>query len=147
MKLSAAPLGAFMLVAIGLVAGEPRDFSVSTSDDQKSARRENTSDRTVARATDYIGQEVVSSSQQPLGEIVDLAVHGPQGRVIYAVLASDGLFGLGQNLFAVPIDALVRDRTSVLVLDISPLVLDEKDAFDPNDWPTRANQALMESSP
>jgi hypothetical protein len=54
---------------------------------------------------------------------------------------------LGQDLFAVPIGALVRDGVGdVLMLDISPALLDEKDAFDADDWPARANQSLVEAT-
>jgi PRC-barrel domain len=147
MKLPAVSLSAWLLLVGGLAAGDLRDSSVTTSTGQNQVRSENPKNRANARATDYIGQEVVNSSEQPLGEIVDLAVHGSQGRVIYAVLASGGLFGLGQDLFAVSIGALVRDGVGdVLMLDISPALLDEKDAFDADDWPPRANQSLVEAT-
>ncbi len=146
MKFPAVSLSTLLFVVGGLAAGGLRDPGFTTSTDQNQARGENMKVRAIASATDYIGQDVINSRGRPLGEIVDLAIHGPQGRVIYAVLASGGLFGLGQDLFAVPIGALVINGVdAVPVLDISQALLDEKDAFNADDWPTQADENLMKA--
>lgn len=149
MKLPVGFLSALLLGADGLVAGQPLDADITSSAGQTRVRSDNTKARAIARATDYIGQEVVNSSEQSLGEIVDLAVHGPQGRVIYAVVASGGLFGIGQDFFAVPIGAFVNQAAGegdTLMLDIPGASLDAKDAFDADHWPTRPNQSLVEAT-
>jgi sporulation protein YlmC with PRC-barrel domain len=100
----------------------------------------------IARITDYTGKEVLNLHGEKLGEIVELAIDGGQGRVVYAVLASGGWLGLGQDLYAVPIGALQPNVVSdALRLGTAKTRLDERDAFNPDQWPIEANHKLIDN--
>jgi len=94
----------------------------------------------IVRASDYIGKPVRNLQDETLGEIVDLAIDGPQGRVVYAVMAAGGFLGLGQTLYSMPLREL-REPTgdNYLVLDLSPAALERQPGFDADHWPDDAN--------
>lgn len=95
----------------------------------------------IARAGDYIGRAVRNLRNEKLGEIVDLAIDGPRGRVVYAVMASGGLLGLGQTLHAVPLRELGNPgEDKDLVLDLSLATLERQSGFDADNWPREAGQ-------
>lgn len=56
-------------------------------------------------ARDIIGQDVKNSAGEKLGEVKDLIV-SPHGRILYAVLSSGGVLGVGDKMKAVPFSAL-----------------------------------------
>jgi hypothetical protein len=73
----------------------------------------------VTKGSDYIDKTVIHPNQEALGEIVDLATDGAQGRVIYVVLGSGGLFRIGQDLHAVPLSVFSKtSKEDDLALDI-----------------------------
>lgn len=107
-----------------------------------------TGDGAIARVTDYVAKNVVNVHDQELGEIIDLAIDGSRGRVVYAVLAAGGWLGLGRELYAVPIGALrPAAGGDSLKLATSKARFDEQEAFDPDRWPMEANPALIERTP
>jgi sporulation protein YlmC with PRC-barrel domain len=74
----------------------------------------------LARADTLIGMDVENAQGQGLGEIEDLAINTKDGRIAYAALAYGGWLGIGENLAAVPWEALKLDmaeRQFVLNLD------------------------------
>jgi sporulation protein YlmC with PRC-barrel domain len=56
-------------------------------------------------ARDIIGQDVRTAAGDKLGEVKDLIV-SPQGRILYAVISSGGVLGVGDKMKAVPFSAL-----------------------------------------
>ncbi|MGH8501926.1 MAG: PRC-barrel domain-containing protein [Gammaproteobacteria bacterium] len=94
----------------------------------------------IVRASDYIGKPVRNLQDETLGEIVDLAIDGPQGRVVYAVMAAGGFLGLGQTLYAMPLRELRKPAgDNYVVLDLSPAALERQPGFDGDHWPEDAN--------
>jgi sporulation protein YlmC with PRC-barrel domain len=74
----------------------------------------------LAQADTLIGMDVENAQGQGLGEIEDLAINTKDGRIAYAALAYGGWLGIGENLAAVPWEALKLDmaeRQFVLNLD------------------------------
>src|ERR1700733_7123586 len=59
----------------------------------------------VMKASDLIGLSVRTSGDEEKGKIKDLMI-GPDGRVEYAAVSFGGFLGIGDKLFAVPLDAL-----------------------------------------
>lgn len=57
------------------------------------------------------GDTVVNQSGDKLGEITDIMIDVPSGRVAYAVLSCGGFMGIGDKLFAIPWGALTLDAT------------------------------------
>jgi sporulation protein YlmC with PRC-barrel domain len=65
------------------------------------------------------GDKVVNSAGEQLGEITNIMIDVPQGRVAYAVLSFGGFLGMGDKLFAVPWQALELDtENKCFVLDV-----------------------------
>jgi hypothetical protein len=57
-------------------------------------------------------------------------------RVGYAVLSFGGLLGIGDKLFAIPLEALRLDAENHrFVLDIDRERLEQAPGFDKDDWP------------
>ncbi|WP_292364407.1 MULTISPECIES: DUF2795 domain-containing protein [unclassified Methanoculleus] len=95
---------------------------------------------------DVVGKRVKNPEGYDLGEISSLRVGLPTGRVVYAVLRTGGMFGLGSKLFAIPIEAMVyRPGDDVFVANISKYRLDNEPGFSEGDWPREANWSLIES--
>ena len=62
------------------------------------------------------------------------------GRVAYAVLSFGGLFGIGDKLFAVPLEAMQVDpENHRFVLDVDRERLEQAPGFDKDDWPDAAD--------
>lgn len=89
------------------------------------------------RASKLIGREVVNAQGEDLGEIKDLVVDTTNGKVHYAVISFGGVLGLGDKLFAYPLD---RFRPSAkeadkLVLNVDREKLKDAPGFGGKDWP------------
>jgi sporulation protein YlmC with PRC-barrel domain len=91
---------------------------------------------TVAQADTLMGMDVENAQGQDLGEIEDLAINSKDGRIAYAALAYGGWLGLGENLAAVPWEALklnMAEREFTLNLDKDKL--QNAPRFAKNQWP------------
>ena len=71
-----------------------------------------------------------------LGQIQDIMLDLPTGRIAYAVLA----FGAKQKLFAIPWTNLKRDEArNCFVLEADKSRLETATGFDRNNWPDMAD--------
>lgn len=95
-----------------------------------------------ARASKIIGREVRNASGEKLGEINDLIVDMGSGRLQYAVLSFGGVAGLGDKLFAYPVNAFRTSATTDdLVLNVDKDRLRNAPGFDKAHWPGLDNNA------
>ena len=86
------------------------------------------------------GDEVMNTVGVSLGKIKEIMVDVPRGRVAYAVLASGGVLGIGEKLFAIPWGALVLDTgRKCFVLDVDAERLKAAPGFDKDNWPSMAD--------
>lgn len=86
------------------------------------------------------GDRVVNLQGDDLGEIQDIMLDVPSGRVAYAVLSFGGVLGLGDKLFAIPWGALTLDANrQCFVLDIERERLKHAPGFDKHHWPSMAD--------
>jgi sporulation protein YlmC with PRC-barrel domain len=93
---------------------------------------------------DMIGKDVTNELGEDLGEISDLRVTMPQGRVDYVVLKYGGL--LGKRYFAIPPEALAyRPSDKTFVVNIRKDRLDDASGFSEDNWPREADWSLIES--
>lgn len=101
-----------------------------------SATNQSQQDAFHMRASQLIGKEVTNREGQNLGEIQNLFVDGRAQRVHYAVLSFGGFLGLGDKLFAFPMDRfnLTRDRGE-LVLNEPQERLRNAPGFERDTWP------------
>jgi sporulation protein YlmC with PRC-barrel domain len=93
----------------------------------------------VLSAAKIIGNKVVNREGEQLGNIKDLMIDLDDAQIAYAVLSFGGLLGLGDKLFAIPLEALTfgtEDHT--VILDMDKEVLKNAPGFDKDHWPDDA---------
>jgi sporulation protein YlmC with PRC-barrel domain len=89
----------------------------------------------VMGASTLSGDSVVDRNGDSVGEIKEIMVDVPTGRVAYAVLSFGGFLGM----FAVPRSALVLDTDhKQFVLDVDKERLKDAPGFDKDHWPSMA---------
>lgn len=87
-------------------------------------------------ADTLMGEDVVNTDQDSLGDIKEIMIDMRTGQVAYAVLAFHGMFGRGEKLFAVPWQALALDTDKKrFVVDIDKDQLKSAPGFNPEAWP------------
>lgn len=93
----------------------------------------------VLSATTIIGEKVVNTAGEHLGNIKELMIDLDGGLIAYAVLSFGGFLGLGDKLFAIPWEALTVDTENhSLILDVDKEVLKDAPGFDKDHWPDNA---------
>lgn len=96
-------------------------------------------------ATSLIGDEVMNTKGEHLGEIEELMIDLHTGEVAYAVLSFGGILGVGDKLFAVPWGALALDLDEQkFVLDVDKQFLQNAPGFDKKNWPDFASPQFRE---
>jgi sporulation protein YlmC with PRC-barrel domain len=88
------------------------------------------------RATELIGTEVKNTQGENMGSIEDLIVDPVSQRVHYAVLSFGGFLGMGDKLFAFPVNSFAAGKKqNELVLNVEKEKLKDAPGFDRNNWP------------
>ena len=94
-------------------------------------------------ANAVIGDAVVNRQGENLGKIEDLVIDPLSARVDYAVLSFGGFLGMGDKLFAVPLEALQLSREEKrFILDVEKEKLKNAPGFDKNKWPDTSDRAF-----
>ena len=92
-------------------------------------------------AATLTGDKVINRSGQTLGDIDEIMLDVPRGRIAYAVMASGGFLGMGEKLFAIPWHALTLDTDRhCFVLDVSKEHFENAPGFDKDHWPSTASE-------
>jgi sporulation protein YlmC with PRC-barrel domain len=93
------------------------------------------------KASAMIGTDVVNAKGDNLGDVKEVVIDPRTGRVAYAVVSFGGFLGMGEKLFAVPFGSFRYDVSkNDYVLDISKERLEAAPGFDPDKWPTMADE-------
>jgi hypothetical protein len=99
----------------------------------------------VMAADTLTGDDVRNGANEKLGEITDIMLDVPTGRVAYAVMSVGGLMGVGSKLFAIPWSAMQLDTEGKCFrLNVAKERFDEAPGFDKDHWPTMADQRWAE---
>ena len=86
------------------------------------------------------GNQVVNLQGETLGEIKEIMLDVPRGRIAYAVMSSGGFLGVGDKLFALPFSALTLDTDrKCFVLDAPKEKIRDAPGFDKDRWPDSAD--------
>jgi len=102
---------------------------VATSDTQAAINKSN-------KASSLIGMDVRNEQNEKLGEIKDLVVDLPSGKIDYAVLSVGGFLGIGDKYVAVPPGAftIAPDQQRV-VLNADKAKIQNAPGFAKSSWP------------
>jgi sporulation protein YlmC with PRC-barrel domain len=93
----------------------------------------------VLSASKLIGNKVINREGEQLGIIKDLMIDLDDAQIAYAVLSFGGFLGLGDKLFAIPLEALIfRGKDHTVILDVDKEVLKNAPGFDKDQWPDDA---------
>lgn len=93
----------------------------------------------VLSAASILGNKVVNTDGEQLGNLKDLVIDPDDAQIAYAVLSFGGFKGLGDKLFAIPLEALtfkIRDRLAIL--NVEKDILKNAPGFDKEKWPDTA---------
>lgn len=91
-------------------------------------------------ASTLTGNNVVNHHDEDLGKVEDLMIDTTSGNVDYAVLSFGGALGIGNKLFAIPMDALEIDTDKKsCILNIEKDRLKDAPGFDKDNWPNTAD--------
>lgn len=97
-------------------------------------------------AETLIGNDVYNQKGEDLGDIKEIMLDVPSGKVGYAVLSFGSFLGLGEKLFAVPWGALTLDtERKRFVLEVEKDRLKKAPGFDRDKWPDMADPAWASS--
>ncbi len=89
-------------------------------------------------ASKLCGNKVINRQNETLGQIEEIVIDVPRGRIAYAAMASGGFLGLGERLFAVPWTALAYDALrECFVMNARKETFENAPGFDKDDWPAR----------
>lgn len=90
----------------------------------------------VLSASTLIGDNIRNREDEDLGSLEEIMIDLETGRIVYAVLSSGGLLGIGDKLFAIPWEALrVDPANEELVLDADEEKLAHAPEIDQDEWP------------
>lgn len=94
-------------------------------------------------ASSLTGDNVRNSAGEDLGKIEDFVLDTETGEVSYAVLSFGGFLGMGDKLFAVPLQAMRIDaEDKAMVLDTDKEKLKNAPGFDKDHWPQTGDADL-----
>lgn len=92
-------------------------------------------------ADTLIGNQVINYQGDTLGEIEDIMLDVPNGRVAYAVMAAGGFLGMGEKMFALPWSALTLETTrKCFIVDADKQRIQNAPGFDKDHWPSQAER-------
>src|SRR5438046_1104153 len=86
--------------------------------------------------------KVYNNAGEHLGDVHDIMIDIPTGKVAYVVLSFGGFLGVGNKFFAIPWHALTVDETNkCLRMNIEQSRLERAPGFDKDNWPDMSDQA------
>ncbi len=96
----------------------------------------------ILSSSSLTGNKVKNAQGESLGKIEDFMLDTERNCITYAVLSFGGFMGLGDKLFAVPMQALTLDTDDeCFVLNVDKSRLEKAPGFDKDNWPDMANPA------
>lgn len=98
------------------------------------------SNRTLLSATSLEGTDVKNFQGESLGDVKDFMIDTTTGKVRYAVMDFGGFLGVGNKLFAVPMEAMKVDtEDECFKLNADKEKLKNAEGFDKDNWPNFAD--------
>ena len=93
------------------------------------------------------GSTVRNVAGENIGEIKDLMIDRENGSIAYSVLSFGGFLGMGNKLFAIPLEVLAFDeeKDHQLILNVDKDLLEGAPGFDKDNWPQDPDEAFISS--
>jgi sporulation protein YlmC with PRC-barrel domain len=112
-------------------AGEASKDELRVS--QEEAKQEVTD---INKASKVIGMAVKNKENEDLGKVHDLVIDPQSGKIVYAVLSSGGILGMGDRLIAVPFESLTPQQGEKgFLLDADKERLSQAPGITEDNWP------------
>jgi len=93
------------------------------------------------KASTMIGTNVSNPEGDSLGVIKEIVIEPRSFKVAYVVVSFGGFFRMSGKLFAMPLGLFRYDANkSEYILDLAKEKLEEAPGFDPEHWPSMANE-------
>lgn len=98
----------------------------------------------VMSASTLKGDKVINPEGEDLGKVEEFMIDIETGCVAYAVLSFGGIMGMGDKLFAIPMQALTLDEDKkAFILNVPKEKLKKASGFDKHHWPDMATSDFM----
>ncbi|MEO8659521.1 MAG: PRC-barrel domain-containing protein [Bryobacteraceae bacterium] len=96
--------------------------------------------RRVLTASTLTGDSVKNAAGEDLGNVDEIMIDIPSGKIAYAVVSFGGFLGMGNKLFAIPWSAFKIDEDDkTFILNIDKKTLEAAPGFDQDNWPDMAD--------
>jgi sporulation protein YlmC with PRC-barrel domain len=132
-------VSATIICMIGLTAFAQDGHKGTTSGKSMAAASESSSAQAQSRdmrASNLLGKDVRNAQGENMGKIDDLVIDPVSRRAHYVVLSFGGVLGMGDKLFAFPVNAFEPSRDQdELVLNVEKERLKNAPGFDRSNWP------------
>lgn len=144
-------LSTAVLLASSVAVGQPAAPARQSSTPQDRPAASQTAEKGVIvsntfRTEKLQGLKVKNPEGEELGSLHDLVLDMENHRVRYAALSHGGFLGIGDKLFAIPIEALRLKHDgddTFFVVDIDKETLKTAPGFSQDAWPDFANQEFI----
>jgi len=101
---------------------------------------------TILSSSTLTGENVYNLKDESIGDIKDLMIDLNNAEVVYAVLSFGGFLGIGNKLFAIPLQALqFSGKDDKIRLDVSKEKLENAPSFDKDNWPKTGDDEFVDS--
>ncbi len=115
-------------------------------DTARTGKQDGKSDGMHLRASKLIGKSIQNSEKENVGSIDDIVVNARNGQLRYAAVSYGGFLGIGDDLHAVPIEAIQCNTApndasdSVLTLNVTKEQMKGAKGFNKSNWPNFADE-------
>ena len=124
------------------------DVNVNRQNSNATTSDRNAKKRSSYKASELMGLNIRATNDDNVGEVKDLMINR-DGKIAYAAISFGGFLGIGDKMFAVPFEALqivaVGDDAPYAHLDVTEQTLKNRQGFDKDNWPEKADQSFMQS--
>ena len=101
-------------------------------------------------ASSIDGTNVRNTVGEDIGKLKDLMIDWNNGNVAYAVMSFGGFLGMGEKLFAIPLEsftfkAAVGVGDEHAVLNVRKEQLENAPGFDKDNWPQQPDYKFIDS--
>jgi hypothetical protein len=136
-----------VLIVLSACAGSAMaQVGVHVDTDRSTSNRTTTGNDRGWKASELIGLNVYTTGDEEKGEIKDLLI-GPDGKIKYAAVSFGGFLGIGDKLFAVPMEAIRLERQdgdiNLARINVTEVSIKERQGFDDDHWPAEADRGFV----